>query len=531
MFKTFRILCPTLLILTACSGDIDDGGNGNCTPGQKTVTLTLATANMDKPQFSRAENDEDPYSVPGEQAYNAYVVMARKVNNNTERVEKIIHVPFTPGTDNGGYYKKNVTSISTEEGTFVFYNFANLPFETETKDGEFTRLRVNNDDNLIFTKLEKNLLAPAELEKIRYKTRFNGYTLPESDPTETNSLDAYPIGIPMSNREEFEINSNTSITLHLYRMLSKVRFSFINKGSHDVWIHEIKMDSITANANKGLNTKDTGISLLPPKDPNTGLVITDVASANNYATTSIITYSNPLNVAEIGGSNKPTTGTKVAAPKKVVIDGKEEIKIDTLTLPDYYINESQSIKHPNQSFPLTIVLSRLDSGKLVEHTRHALVRVDAIPRNSVLLIPVNLTEYELELQASYYPPIGGYPPYTIEKDKISEDFTATFQAMGVGGDFVLTPTFYRLDQKDNPESYIDLTDKRTVKDYRITVQDNPNNIFSTAPYIDANTGEILATLNGNSGTACIELEIILNNTEPGVVDLNHYRRNIYIHVP
>lgn len=514
MLKPINIIYPALLLLSACSNDIDDSNGKFPISGPKNVTISLEAMSMNHGRSARADFD-DITPLFGEKIYDAYVVIAKK-KGSTETVEEIIHVPYE--SEEGGYIRKRVTNINTDGGEYVFYNFANLPFKTQQSGDRVTQLDVldKNKTYTLATLRTNNAIDINRITNTTYPCDFNGLALYPTDPSDSHDFYDESVGLPMSNREEYTIDRNTSITLHLYRMMAKTRIYFKNMTGKDVRIHHISMGNVTANHTTENNQQ---IKLLPPKNEN-NMVITDLAE---NSTREVITiYDDPC---EIIGIDAEGENIYQAETEKGI-----EIKANASQgMPDYYINESLST-NVNKSFPLTIEFSVTDGGKRVVRRRQALIGVEEVPRNSILLIPVNLTEYEMDLEAFFYPPIGGYPPFTLKKDHIKEDFTATFST---GGDFVLSPTFYLLQDKGSPEKYIDLTDPNKIETYNINILNAPEGFFTPdgTPAKNPVTGEILGTLTGLAGTATIEVEIVLKNGTDDEYSLNHYRRRIYIHVP
>lgn len=514
MLKPINIIYPALLLLSACSNDIDDGNGKFPISGPKNVKISLEAMSMNHGRSARADFD-DITPLFGEKIYDAYVVIAKK-KGSTETVEEIIHVPYE--SEEGGYIRKRVTNINTDGGEYVFYNFANLPFKTQQSGDRVTQLDVldKNKTYTLATLRTNNAIDINRITNTTYPCDFNGLALYPTDPSDSHDFYDESVGLPMSNREEYTIDRNTSITLHLYRMMAKTRIYFKNMTGKDVRIHHISMGNVTANHTTENNQQ---IKLLPPKNEN-NMVITDLAE---NSTREVITiYDDPC---EIIGIDAEGENIYQAETEKGI-----EIKANASQgMPDYYINESLST-NVNKSFPLTIEFSVTDGSKRVVRRRQALIGVEEVPRNSILLIPVNLTEYEMDLEAFFYPPIGGYPPFTLKKDHIKEDFTATFST---GGDFVLSPTFYLLQDKGSPEKYIDLTDPNKIETYNINILNAPEGFFTPdgTPAKNPVTGEILGTLTGLAGTATIEVEIVLKNGTDDEYSLNHYRRRIYIHVP
>lgn len=465
--KLIYLLIP-LLLFSACSNEIGD----DIKRGRSTVRielqqndLTAVTQNKTRASFNGNYHDA------GDDIHNAYVVM---YNIAAKKVEHIINVPTDAGETE--YKSKQVTTITTENGKYLFYNFANrtdfvtTPATPNADTHEVTSLSL---DGLTFT---VGSPLPEGLETKVTTCVYNNYKIP-------------PTGIPMSDKNLFAIDKDQTITLTLYRMLAKMQFAFNNRSkSSSFRIRGLKVGSITSN--------NTQIKLLPPKDGNN--LITTNFTGLQHDTTHVDVF------------------TATADKPPVIINSGES---DNTSFNNLYINESEA-NTDGQSFPLTITMDRsTDNGVTwVPDTRHALIQLTSIPRNNVAIVNINLTDFVLKLEASAYAPIGGYPAYVIKQN---DDFYAYFSG---SGDFELRPTLYEYVNRDHPERYINLNDKSRVTNYSLTVLD-PQGIFSSQPAFDTTTGEILGTLaEGRTGTATVRLNLQLVT---GSITQN-YTRTIYI---
>lgn len=462
--KLLYLLIP-LLLFSACSNEIGD----DIKRGRSTVRIelqqndpTAVGQNKTRASFGGSYHDA------GDDIHNAYVVM---YNIKAGKVERIINVPTDAGETE--YKSKQVTTITTENGEYLFYNFANRTDfvttpATPNATHEVTSLSL---DGLTFT---VGYPLPEGLDPKVTTCNYNNYEIPKE-------------GIPMSDKNEFTIDKDQTITLMLYRMLAKMQFAFNNRSKSSIFrIRGLKVGSITGN--------NTQIYLLPPKNQN-NLVKTDFTGLQ-HATTDVV-----------------FTATADEAP--IISPGQS----DNTSFNNLYINESEA-NTDGQSFPLTITMDRsTDNGQTWEEDiRHALIQLTSIPRNNVAIVNVNLTDFVLKLEANAYAPIGGYPAYVVKQN---DDFYAYFSG---SGDFELRPTLYEYVNREHPESYINLNDKSRVADYSLTVLD-PQGIFSSQPAFDTTTGEIIGTLaEGNKGTATVRLNLQLVT---GSVTQN-YTRTIYI---
>lgn len=465
--KLLYLLIP-LLLFSACSNEIGD----DIKRGRSTVRIelqqndpTAVGQNKTRASFGGSYHDA------GDDIHNAYVVM---YNIAAKKVEHIINVPTDAGETE--YKSKQVTTITTENGDYLFYNFANREFTTTPTTPDATTHEVTSLslDGLGLTFTVGSPL-PEGLDTKVTTCDYNNYKIPTK-------------GIPMSDKNHFTIDKDQTITLMLYRMLAKMQFAFNNRSASAFRIRGLKVGSITKD--------NTQIYLLPPKNQN-NLIMTNFTGLQ-HETTDVDVF------------------TATADKPPVIIKSSET---DNTSFNNLYINESEA-NTDGQSFPLTITMDRSTDGGTtwVPDTRHALIQLTSIPRNNVAIVNINLTDFVLKLEASAYAPIGGYPAYVVKQN---DDFYAYFSG---SGDFELRPTLYEYVDREHPESYINLNDKSHVTNYSLTVLD-PQGIFSSQPAFDTTTGEIIGTLaEGNKGTATVRLNLQLVT---GSVTQN-YTRTIYI---
>lgn len=466
----YTLLLPLLLV--GCSAEV--GGN-DIKRGHSTLQLVLQQTDPVATQTTRTARAT--YHDEGDDIHNAYVIM---YNTTSHQVERIINVPADEGETE--YKSKQVSTISTENGTYLFYSLANLPdFVTTpaTPDAATHEVTQLTTQGLTFA-VGSDL--PNGVDNATYPCSFaEEYVIPTT-------------GIPMTNREQFVVDRDRTITLSLYRLLAKMQFTFKNKSASIFRIRALKVGSLTLNDTEANGSHTSLLQFLPPKSAE-GLVETNFTGLPH--TTGTVTVYNPSNAVTL----QP---------------GAEE----TEAFSNSYINESKA-ETAGQSFPLQIVMDRSnDNGATFnEDTRNGLIQLTSIPRNNVALVTVNLTDYVMQLRASAYAPIGGYPPYVLKQN---DDFYATFTG---GGDFALIPTLYEYADREHPEQWIDLNDKNKVQGYSLSVID-PASIFSKQPAFDGTTGEIIGTIEpGRTGTATLRLTIQLIT---GAHSVQNYTRTIYV---
>lgn len=452
MTRFFKIYLPLCILsaLAACSDGPTD--NGNILPeGYSRITLSLSAS----PELSTRAPWNDANAEKEEMMKSALVIMC---NDTDGKVEKIFSLPMTEWKE-----KDNVGTITIENGSYTFYSFGNIEYTPGTTDGKES-VTVNG------IKFVVGLPVPAEMETSTMKAEFNNFVIPV-DPSTLQ-------GIPMTNKETYLIDSSKSITLHLFRMLSKIEFEFTNNTADPIHVQNITLGEVTKNG--------SDIYFLPPKQGEN--IVNRFPDPDNVENV-------PLTVYDCG------TEAGIKIPENSL--GKAKA----------YFNESVS-KHPTKQMPLTITMKR--KGDATD-TRNVLMNITDIPRNTYVVVPISLTDYMMDLKVFAYAPIGGYPPYKLEVTE--KEFYCTFSA---GGDFAIRPFVYKFEDSADESKWFELTDATKVGSYNITVSGDVD-IFSQEPYFSA--GEILGTLNGTPGTAsvCLTVNLIVAS---GVTQV--YTRTIYI---
>lgn len=457
-----RLVPLAVLVLAACSPEAEQPSDPTVPKGYTHVRLSLATAGMEatsRAWIDAAAND-------GEMMRKATVVVADQAGT-VQLIRRIM--------PESGESERELIDLGTlPNGIYTFYNFGNL---TDTYGESETTASFNNFTYAV------GQSVPDGATDGTFTARFNRYN-------------AARTGLPMTNIEQHTLDGgNATIALQLYRQMAKMRLVVSNNTQGDVRISRVTVGNITAN--------DATLRFFPTK--------ATTADGNEYA---IIAW--PDATAPETANFDYYTAPSADAPFAVA-QGIEA------TMPDAYLNESET-DHITHQVPIAIEMQRLtDDGTWDAEVRHALMNVSAMPRNALIRVPVNLLDYMLELEAFFYPPIGGYPPFSMVKK--NEEYYATFHG---SGDFQLIPHLYAWTDHDDPTKWFSLNDATVVvhtdgQQPSLTVRD-PQGIFARAPYIDSVTGEILGTLSGNTGEATVSLTAYLRVNE---LETYRYNRTIY----
>lgn len=419
---------------------------------------------------------DDKSALDKEMMKTALVIMVKENDKgDPTTVERIIPVDMD-GTI--WYERHSVATTTVENGQYTFYSFGNIPYTytAATKPEENNKVTINGIE------FEETRPLPAAVETATWTADYNN-----------EDITALAGGIPMSNKQSEPVSSTRTVTLYLFRMLSKINFEFTNATDADINIQKITLHQTTPDG--------TPIFFLPPKN---GSVI-----INSFPPTAPPFTNDSVKFVDEKATPPQAFDVLKAAP------GADPVKV-TKT---FYMNECAS-QHATGQMPLTLLMQR--DGKQVEE-RFALMRLLGIARNDNVFVPITLTDYVMKLKAFAYAPIGGYPPYTLEEAE--NEFFCTFST---GGDFALRPSMYKYEDEGKPENWFELTDKTKVQDFTITYHD-PDNIFTTAPHFEG--GEIRGTLKTATppfkGTASVDLKVMLKTGTDGSV-LQEYTRTLYI---
>lgn len=182
-------------------------------------------------------------------------------------------------------------------------------------------------------------------------------------------------------------------------------------------------------------------------------------------------------------------------------------------LTDYfYVRESVADGHPTGHFLVSVKIKR---GDKEEESLYSLAgELTYINRNDYVRIPITFTDYLLDVDVLFYPPIGGYPA-VIKEEKDNEYYIK----FGTQGRFVITP---RVRKAADGSPYLSPAE---IEGLSVTVKDDPSGIFSVAPSYDESTGEIIGELGSGTGTAEVVLSLSIRQSETVT---HHYERKIYI---
>ena len=351
------------------------------------------------------------------------------------------------------YVEQERIEINVPTGTYTLYAFANITPEA---------LKAETGVEFIV-----GITYPSDVETAEY-------TLAQDWASGTD--------LPMSGKQQVTVTgrANEVFSIEVVRMLAKMDVRFANESRKQVTINSLKMSQ----------SQTDKVPLLPNYTYLESGWDTDVpCTAREY----LRTYSSLLAAA-------PVLDAYAGGTAKSYYD-------------IFYVRESQANYNVTGRYLMAVNITR--EGGNPEDLLFALTKdLRSIYRNDHVVIPIILSDYQVNLDVNFYPPIGGYPAVITEES--DEGFYCKF---GTEGDFEIYPKV-----EDTYNGYALLYGTGNPKfTYTISVSD-PEDIFTTKPAVTP-SGEMLGCIGNTPGKAYVDVEITVSRT--GVTD-QIYDRRIYI---
>lgn len=383
------------------------------------------------------------------------------VNSSNSIVESVQHTTGTPPLSEEEF------TLALVAGPYTFYYFANI-----------TQAKVESLAGLSTGDLDKGNTLTVDLSAVTYNITSDA-DLSFANGTKKADL-ADPI--PMSGKWEQTLTKDQQVELEFIRMLAKMEFTFKNASKKKITLNNLTLKPL----------HEGNILLLP-----------------NYTT---LTYNDEKDPVILGsGVTEKTVGTTVNFPTATELTANSyETESETMT---FYLRESVAKNHPTGHFMMNMNIDRDDVSEPLLFTLSD-EAFTGINRNDFWKIPIKFTDYVVKLNVDFYPPIGGYPA-VIHENK-PDEFYCEFSTEGP---FAIIPTVY----DDYNSTYLTYpTEYEYVMETPIK---GDLGIFTTVPYMDPVSGEIVGTLNNTHGTAYIKVKVTVP-LGSGVSQV--YERRIYI---
>lgn len=436
----------TIFSLVGCGSDggpeeIPQPASGECI----SVKLQLGVAASSE---STRAGYSDSFNSSGEWMKSWFVVIA-----SNHQIDTIItNHPYGSGEQERAL---DDCWVRLKPGKHVFYSFANIQPSELGLEGK------KKGDNL-----------PADFDRYKYHVKIP--KLAFADHWTDFGDESHPFfknGIPMSNRQEIDIDSNTrSINLEVIRMVAKVELSITNTSSHPITIRKVVLSDQTPNSMENL-------MLFPAADEVDSQGVAHVGKPNLCTQQKqVVTYEG-LNNGE---------GYTVSAH-----GGKQYIR--------FYVNESEATDE-NKYFVLQLHTDDGNGGELTR--RYAMLNWRQICRNDFRMIPIQLDDYAIEWQVEAFTPIGVLPQ--VKED--NNNLTVTF---GYYGEFHIVPKIRKISNQQMVDSW-NISNQQMTEVASTPAGDAGTCIFDTKPYWNAAAKRIEGEMGNRSGTSVYQLRMTLD---------------------
>lgn len=438
-------------LLAACSivqNDKDDVEEGIASTLSVTITKSYADATDDTPSSELIQNWWIAF-----------------VNQSTGEIIEIVS-RSQDNSQNESQDESNVRPDAVQwetftttlpSGTYTLYAFANIGLETSDTGNISYSIATSDGESYIFT---KGSLKPEGIDDAIY-----GKPLP-----------AFGSIVPMTGKATDivvrPLESN-NIVVEVVRLFAKFNFKFRSDASEEIKVKSVKI----------IPASTQFVPLFPDYkklDDHTAPEILPGAVTEDY----LYTFPTPVSVP--GGTE---ASAAVAAP----------VYVFESTAKDYESPEGVTI--PGHATGHYVLQFDVEDSKFKTHQMNALLyELEHVYRNDMINIPVCLTDWKVDLDIRFYPPIGGYPTVVVHSD--GDQFNASFGSSGL---FVIKPIVS--DLKNNELGYNSFT-------CEIVVESDPYNILASHTLSLNEASEIEGEINiGKTGTAVLNLNFQVNDDQ------------------
>lgn len=435
----------SLVMLTACSGDVADSGAETDDNGGAEVTLTVAALEANSTGIATRAFD-DSHAADGEMMKN-YIIVA------VDKSGKITHI-LQSGDLNAEKEKDTYADkVHFDTGTYTFYTFANLT-----------------------------------LAQLGLSTAKVGDAAPDFDQAtlavdgNQSSASDFSTGIPMSYKQTVAINAHTNgVNLYVMRMVAKLTLKLTNATSKPMTLNSVTLSDITKNASANSDTPN--LYLLPKTATDAkgkeyaSPRLTDAASSTTATTKGYGTYT--ITPSTAGGAGLIIPASNASAPAELT----------------FYINESQAHDPANLELTLNLTTKQTDGTTTNTANRYAVLNWTAIGRNDYRVIPITLDDYKLTFDVKYFTAIGVLPP-TVTDDGQTLDLGFSYY-----GDIHLVPKIKKWSDGSDVTSSVNPTYASTP--WTVVTGTNPSGFFATAPYWNSTNKWVEASIGFTEGTSAV----------------------------
>lgn len=462
----YALILP-LLLAAACAKDADSPQSPE--PASAKFRISAAAADPGTPEDPVSDNEKI-------NSYKIIFVSNQTIDgNNVRTVRAVVNKDSKDLGETG--VEEDTFTVDLAPGTYDIYAIANI----STKEEDIAALNYYGhikDENIgtFFANPEGVLTVPTHEAIVNaiWEDMPNGYT---GD-------------IPMCRFiKDAKITGKIeeSFSVEVVRMLAKMEFKFsAPDATVPVTIKKVTVHGVSTGA--------------IPFMPNYDILGTSAPTLLDGTGREDLVFDNIS--LKLDGSQQKSTGIK-------------------------YLRESVAEVHPSGSFLISVEMLRgnTDGEKDKEWqdvVQYAIAdELKYINRNDHIVIPIRITDWILDIDVHFYPPIGGYPAVIVEKNK--EEHYITF---GTQGTFEIITSVRNAKPDSTPLSKDNYKVAIGTPEITNTAEGSPN-LFVKNPYI-SKTGEILGEVSSATGIARVPISVSITYQEDGK-DINATcSRNLFI---
>lgn len=399
-------------------------------------------------------------------------------------------------------------NLSLQDGKYHVYTFGNIDYN-DFRLALAKHVNSNATEHYVLEKTSDSDPKPTmpDIKDFAWD-KFQNQTISSTAKIPLCSVDS-----------DIEVRINASMEIELERIIGKLQFYFANKTKSEIRISNFKFMPVR---NK---------TYMLEHDIKGGMVADDTDSRDTLTKTQI-NWTVP---APISGNPK----------------NKDFTKCDAL---GFYLNETvprATPQYPLGHFKVIFEIERVtnSNGEDVvfkkEKRTSMLHNLAAIERNQWYMQPIMFTDWVLQPEIHYYPPIGGYPVVQVEAESDFEECYSTFQGVTKDSPFQIRLHLHNL--HENPDKWYDITDKTIVKNgviyggdareesYFIDVHEaDPANPILNHSTLSLNSGQITSPdgqltghFTGKTGHAIISVYANIE-IDPVNQTTYTYERDLYV---
>lgn len=464
----YALILP-LLLAAACAQDADSPQSPE--PASAKFRISAAAADPGTPEDPVADNEKiKSYKI-------IFVNDQQTAEGSTARIVRaIVEKKFDTGA-----VEEDIFTVDLAPGTYDIYAIANISTNSESStisddnyrniiDKEYTDLPVSS---LFVSNIGDKAPSHEAILSAFWKDMPNGYI-----------GDIPMCGFIKDAKVTGKIEETFSV--EVVRMLAKMEFKFsAPDATVPVTIKKVTVHGVSTGAIPFM----PDYSILGTKAPTLlGLGREDLVFA----------FDNPL---QVNNDGMVSTGTK-------------------------YLRESIAEVHPSKSFLISVDMLRGTDGEEGKEwqdvVQYAIANeLQYINRNDHIVIPIRITDWILDIDVHFYPPIGGYPAVIVKKNK--DEHYITF---GTQGTFEIITSVRNAKPDSTPLSKDNYKVAIGTPEITNTTEGSPN-LFVKNPYI-SKTGEILGEVSSATGIARVPISVSITYQEDGK-DINATcSRNLFI---